>query len=178
MATKAQILADIAAYVTQNTTNSNRGDRLNQILQDITNITTDIKSIAIALTSGDMATISSVPVAIIPTPGNGCVIEIISAFVEVAANSTPYDSSCEICIGNTDVVFGTASGQLRTVPSVLTTAGIYKCGTDTSWNTGSTPGVLKEDEPIYVFGGPSGVDPTVGDYQVNLYIEYRIVNLF
>lgn len=35
MATKAQIIADINQYVTQNVTKANRGDKLNQILNDI-----------------------------------------------------------------------------------------------------------------------------------------------
>ena len=139
-----------------------KGETINTI--DVSN---GIKQISITLSSAQILSIYSTPIEIIPAPGNGKFIEIMSASCKVDFNTTPYSANLLHLITDT-----ATEPQFRNV-KILTATGsvIWKFGEITANDAADTQ--IIENKGIYVTSVSS--DPVDGDSSITIYVCYREV---
>ena len=162
--------------LTAKTTNLQKLDLLN--VSEWNGATYDTKSIdgskfilntKISLSAAQIKTISTIPISVIPAPGAGKVIEIISAFLKFNYGTVTFDAGTNRSLSldtstSSAIQYETANNILNRTSSTIKT---FDKGL-------SKPNVLVENQPIYVDGGS---DSTVGDSTIDLYINYRIITL-
>lgn len=130
------------------------------------------------LTAAELATGYSLPIEVIPAPGAGKVIEIISGFAKLRFNSVPYDTAF--------IVLTNGSPQYpMLVAGIDITANFFpqesvdtlsKFQSSEGFYIGSiiTGGMI---ENTAVYAAFAVGDPTTGDSEIDIYISYRIVTL-
>lgn len=162
--------------LTAKTTNLQKLDLLN--VSEWNGDTYDTKSIdgesfilntKVSLTAAQIKTISTIPISVIPEPGAGKVIEIISAFLKFNYGTVTFDASFGYSLSLYTLT--AATRQFETANNILNrTASTIQ----TFDKLPSAPDQLAVNEAIYVDGGD---DSTVGDSTIDLYINYRIITL-
>lgn len=163
--------------LTSKTTNLQKLDLLN--VSEWNGATYDTKSIdgesfilntKVSLTAAQIKTISTIPISVIPAPGAGKVIEIISAFLKFNYGTVPFDAS----FLNYSLSLYTITAdnrQFKTANNILNrTSSTF----ETFDKLPSAPDQLAENKAIVVEGND---DSTVGDSTIDLYINYRIITL-
>lgn len=139
--------------------------------------TTQILSAEVTILSADVLTLNSNPVQIIPTPGAGKAIEIISASRKLDFNTTPYATNTRLTLettsGNVEIMtWGT--GGLNTNLSVSPYFfNILSAVTTTA--TSATSQQLFVNEGVFV--SVQTGNPTSGDSDIKVYVTYRIITL-
>ena len=162
--------------LTAKTTNLQKLDLLN--VSEWNGATYDTKSIdgskfilqtKVSLSAAQIKTISTIPISVIPAPGAGKVIEIISAFLKFNYGTVTFDAGASRSLAiytstSSAIQYETANDILNRTSSTIQT-----------FDKGSSkPDALVENQPIYVDGGSNS---TVGDSTIDLYINYRIITL-
>lgn len=139
--------------------------------------TTQLLSAELTILSADVLTLNSVPIEIIPTPGAGKAIEVISASRKLDFNTTPYATNTRLILkttsGNVEIM-NWGSGGLNTNLSLSPyTSNILSALTSNS--SSSTAQQLFENEGVFV--SVLTGDPTAGDSDIKVYVTYRIITL-
>ena len=122
----------------------------------------------VSLTASQIRTANSVPVSLISAPGDGKVIEVLSASVNFQYGSVAFDS------------WSTAFGlQINTAATYQFTANGYLNGTSNVFaligvNYSNTTKLVANEPLNFVL---LGADATVGDSTMDIYINYRIITL-
>ena len=140
----------------------------------INNLDIDSKSIVqvaeIEISAAELMIFVSVPIQILPAPGVGKVIEVMSAMGYYLFNTTAYDNMSNIVIGNNNLASG---GQMQSNALIMSGASsmLFRFGIDINYYFLD----MLENDPLYV--SAVGLDPTVGDGTLKIYLTYRIVTL-
>ena len=140
----------------------------------INNLDIDSKSVVqvidLEISPAELMTFVSAPVQILPAPGVGKAIEVMSAMGYYLFNTTAYDNMSSIVIGNSNLASG---GQMQSNALIMTYSPsiLFRFGIDINFYFLE----ILENDPLYV--SSIGVDPTVGDGTLKIYITYRIVTL-
>lgn len=139
--------------------------------------TTQLLSAEVTLSSAQILSLNSSPVQIIPTPGAGKAIEIISASRKLDFNTTPYATNTRLTLettsGNIEIMLW-GTGGLNTNLSVSPYfSNILSAVTSTT--TSSTAQQLFENEGVFI--SVQTGNPTAGDSTVKVYVTYRIITL-
>ena len=162
--------------LTAKTTNLQKLDLLN--VSEWNGATYDTKSIdgesfilntKVSLTAAQIKTISTIPISVIPAPGAGKVIEIISAFLKFNYGTVTFDAS--FGYGLSLYTLTAAVRQFETANNILNRT---SSTIQTLDKIGGAPNELVDNQPILVDGND---DSTVGDSTIDLYINYRIITL-
>lgn len=126
------------------------------------------------LTAAELATGNSMPIEVIPAPGAGKVIEIISGFAKLRFNSVPYDAA-NITLSMLGMNYSILSAQFDSQGNYFPIA---------ANDTISKFRIFEYPQPDYgyientaFFAGFWAGDPTTGDSEIDIYITYRIVTL-
>lgn len=129
-------------------------------------LSSEILSIAVDITSAEILASNTTPVTLIPAPAAGFFLDIISVTGKVSYGTTPYAT-------NTTNLFqmgGTNSAPFITTKLLTaTTNSFFKLQPQTL--TGSTH--YKEQSPFEFLTNVG--DPTAGDSDFKIYISYRVV---
>jgi hypothetical protein len=134
--------------------------------------TTQILSAEVTILSADILTLNSNPVQIIPTPGAGKAIEIISASRKLDFNTTPYATNTRLTLettsGNVEImIWGTGGLNTNLSSNILLATSVT--------TTSATAQQLFENEGVFV--SVQTGNPTSGDSDIKVYVAYRIITL-
>lgn len=124
----------------------------------------DIESIHVSVNSGQILSMFSSPIELLPAPGAGKVIEVINILVKKNFVSSPYAG--DIYPG---IIFSGAPSLFDNI------AGLSIDFTSSQINTIPANGIVVENAPLLLHTSSS--DPTGGDGSLDIYIHYRIVDL-
>lgn len=140
------------------------------------NISTVPLSIKVTVPSADLLAVVTgpTPYQLIPAPGAGKFIDVISMVCNLNFNTTAYDFNNALRIGtNTtgSTYMGTDGGQLTISPYNLINASATKLSV-----VGSGIGEKNVNTALYLNAG-TATTVTTGDSDIDLYITYKIVTL-
>ncbi len=133
-------------------------------------------SIKVTVPSADLLAVVTgpTPYELIPAPGAGKFIDVISIACNLTFNTTAYDFNNALRIGtNTtgSTTIGTDGGQLTISPYNMINASATKLSV-----VGSASGEKNVNTALYLNAG-SATTVTTGDSDIDLYITYKIVTL-
>lgn len=133
-------------------------------------------SIKVTVPSADLLAVVTgpTPYELIPAPGAGKFIDVISIVCNLNFNTTAYDFNNALRIGtNTtgSTTMGTDGGQLTISPSNIINASATKLSV-----VGSASAKKNVNTALYLNAG-SATTVTTGDSDIDLYITYKIVTL-
>lgn len=145
----------------------------NVSFQDLSIIT---KSVKITVPSADLlAVVNAVtPYELIPAPGSGKFIDVISVSCFLNFNTTPYDFNGNLSIG-TSTSIGTYSGKDGGEITVSPYDAINVTSNQLSVISGKI-GNREQNNPLFLHKG-AATTVTQGDSDIDLYITYNIVTL-
>lgn len=140
---------------------------LNDILKDVAEIVGD--QVAVELGPSELNTLNTSPVEIIPAPGAGKAIKVISVEERYRYNTAAYTMQ-----GNSGLFANVSS-----FPMIVTSFGV-----DQDWTVFHSPGLggtgnsypLQENQPLSAFDD-IGDSTTTGDGICTLIVNYTIVDL-
>lgn len=134
-------------------------------------IENNILSAKLSITSAQVLVLSGTPLEIVPTPGTGKFIEVISAFTRLATyGGTPYATNTILELGNA----GASTDQMKDSDALISTvARITKFKEDSPASTSDTQGI--ENTPLNI--AVKTANPTAGNSDIEIYVVYRIVDL-
>lgn len=169
--THAQIAAEIAANITDNSNQENTAVRLREVLNDINDsYISVIQTVKVTIPSADVLISNATRYLCIAAPGVGYALEVVSVFRIVEFNSTPYATNTEMQLitdTSTTPQFILSGGLESTIGGArMTPVTISVPATDTQ-------GI--ENKALYYQTGAG--NPTAGDSPVSLYITFRKVAL-
>lgn len=128
------------------------------------------RKVKVTLSSAQVLTLNTIPVEIIPAPGAGKIINIISAIGRNTFNSVAFDAPGDLIIANTSDV---AVGIFSENGNVLVNAGVDKLNKMTPVYTSTKQ--FSENEAV-VARLKTG-NPTVGNGAIDVYVTYEIITL-
>jgi hypothetical protein len=127
------------------------------------------KDTSITIASAAVLTLNSSPVTIVPAPGAGYAIEVISASAKMVYNSVAYATNTTIQVESN----GATTPQFRLLNGINQTISSHRSlGRYVSANT-ETQIIENADLMVTVAGG----DPTAGDSDIKVYLRYRLIEL-
>ncbi len=139
----------------------------------ITTFSEDIPiTVKVNISDTQLATMGSIPIEVIPAPGNGKGIQPLSCYAEYTYRGSAYSN-----FGIPGLTHNPSSGSLplKTTVSLLDQTANYVRffkPTDEGYNAGFTI----DNQPLY-FTDDDTSDPTSGNGLLTLYITYKIIKL-
>lgn len=127
---------------------------------------TPIKQAKLTLTSVQVLSLNSAPIEIVPQPGVGKTIELISASVSLSYNTTAYT-------GNTTLVLKNQLGDSQAESSILAESGTRF--SKMALQSDVSVLMIKENSSLEAF--VKNGDPASGDSDITLYVSYRVIDL-
>jgi len=137
--------------------------------QEMTTVVTCLGgSASVELTPAQVKTLNSTPITIVGAV-SGYVIEVVSASVKIAFNTTPYatNTSLHLHIAGADDNVGQIGNNIL----LATVDQISSAYAPSNPSSGQTQVLANADLQVKV---PSG-DPTAGDSTVTVYVNYRFI---
>lgn len=129
-----------------------------------------VKRVKVSIPSAAVLTLNSVPVFAIAAPGVGYAIRIVAFCVRTIFGSVPYATNVDLSVYNLTAnnTQGYCVGALNATVDSIRNGNIELAGfaTDTQ---------IMENDDIYI-SNPAG-DPTAGDSDIDVYIDYEIIKL-
>ena len=122
----------------------------------------------LAMTAADVKTLNSTPLTIVSAV-SGYAIEVVSASVKIAFNTTAYATNTSLHLhidGADDNV-----GQIGNNILLATVDQISSAYAPSNPSSGQTQVIANADLQVKVPGG----DPTTGDSSVTVYVNYRLI---
>jgi len=127
-----------------------------------------IREVKLVIPTADVLTLNSVPVQLIPAPGVGFAIELISASMKMVFNSVAYATNTKLRI----ITAGATEEQILFNTAVLSSASSTFNSTSTNALSGTK---LIENAAVNV--DVETGEPTAGDSDITIYATYRIITL-
>jgi len=127
-----------------------------------------IYEVKLVIPTADVLTLNSVPIELIPAPGVGFAIELISASMKMVFNSVAYATYMRVLL----LTAGAAQKQVEFHNTVLSSASSTFNSTSTNALSGT-----KLIENAAVNATVDVGDPTAGDSDITIYATYRIITL-
>jgi hypothetical protein len=128
-----------------------------------------VRDTSITIATAAVLTLNSSPVTIVPAPGAGYAIEVISASARVIYNSAAYATNTTIQVESN----GATTPQFRLLNGINQTISSHRSlGRYVSANT-ETQIIENADLMVTVAGG----DPTAGDSDIKIYLRYKVIEL-
>jgi hypothetical protein len=124
----------------------------------------------LTIASADVLQLNSTPLTIVPAPGAGYAIEVISASVKIDFNTTAYATSTNLLISNSS----SNTDQFRGGGVLASTVSTFKRFILTD-PTGATDTQIIENDSLII--RCDSADPTAGDSDITIYVTYRIITL-
>lgn len=124
--------------------------------------------IVVEIPAAEFRTIGSIPVELIPSPGAGKYINIISATISNDAGTTGYDFTDTVIIKNSGSLSGDSFGQVETAININ---GAWIRKFQWSNTSGFTAPVANQSQVISTLDGS---DATTGDRDVKVTVYYTI----
>ena len=128
-----------------------------------------VRQASITIPTAEVLTLNSIPVEIVPAPGAGYAIEVLSASVKMVYNSTAYATNVILQIENAGATYPTDKLQCLDA-----TVSMFKQLSSLSTSTVSNTQML-ENAALNVT--VSGGEPTTGNSDIKVYVTYRIMTL-
>lgn len=126
----------------------------------------------VTITSAQVLQLNSTPIEIVPAPGAGKAIDIISATAKLTYNSIPYATNTVLMVLNTS----STQQQLSLAgASPFLASSSSKIGKFFGTNFGNTLNQIVENEAIVVSVATG--NPTAGDSDIVVYVYYHILDL-
>lgn len=130
----------------------------------------DVYCTSLVIPTASVLTLFATPIEIVAAPGAGYAIEVISASMKLTYNSIAYAT-------NTALAIYTDTGSL-TSPQILFNSATLASSSDVFTSrgiAGSSATTIIENKSIKV--GVQTGNPTAGDSDIKVYVQYRIITL-
>lgn len=140
------------------------------ILDDLGGNQGIIRNVALLIPTAQVLTLNSLPVQIIPAPGAGFAIQVISGFIHIIFNTAAYTI-------NVSPVLQTATtntSQFNLVSGLAATIDAIKLF-QKSFGLSGTATQLLDNQALNV--SEANGDPAVGDSDIKIFVTYRNVAL-
>lgn len=127
---------------------------------------TVVRTARLPISSAQILQLNTTPLELIPAPGAGKAIEVISCYVQMTFNTTAYDT-------NTQLNIISSNGIMFYYPNMLAATGNVFCSLLLNFTTDSV--VITENDPAKV--SVQNADPLNGNSDIVIYATYRIMDL-
>ena len=138
------------------------------IVDDFGSAPANIRRVVVTIPTAQVLTLFTVPVLLIPAPGPGFFIEVISAFVNILFYTTVYATVSQLDIqvaGSVQPIFSTNRMLDATASLIRPQLRLTPFAADQT--------IMLANAAVLI--ATTGVDPTLGDSDVKVYATFRIV---
>lgn len=144
----------------------------------IQTVVSPILTTSLSLTSAQILLLNTNPIEIVPAPGAGKVIEVISAFGAITFGTTSYTSNITLVLRNSTT--GIADYQGFNTTLLNRTASCNKNFGIGVTGIGDNQSIFIENEPLVITtltGNPALSNPVLVGGSLKIYMSYRIITL-
>ena len=132
------------------------------------------RELATTVDFNELGNLATTPKQLIPTPGAGKILEVLSVTFKYTFNTTVYDFTSYLVVCADGFVGNTEAVQAGIKQTRINQASDFISGNQTGSSLGFDGQLLVENTALIL--GTPGIDPTQGDGDLRINIRYRILN--